>query len=83
MQKLIVMQRDTKEQLMEAVKKNILERSDHHSGSSRVTSLSVLEQTKEGLVKANETGIYFEAWVIVEVPDNKEKLYEMAAGFES
>lgn len=76
MQKLIVMQRDTKEQLMEAVKKNILERSDHHSGSSRVTSLSVLEQTKEGFS-------YFEAWVIVEVPDNKEKLYEMAAGFES
>lgn len=82
MQKLIVMQRDTKEQLMEAVRKNILERSDHHSGSSRVTSLSVLEQTKFEEGHATRE-LYFEAWVIVEVPDNKEKLYEMAAGFES
>lgn len=74
----MVMSRDTREELMEAIKENILERDhDKHSGfsSMRITSISVLEQ-------GNITKSY-EAWIVVEIPDNKEKLYEMAAGFES
>lgn len=71
-QKLLVMERDTEEQLQDAINHNILQ-SDNNS---RISALSV----HEGPYGSRTV---FKAWIIVEVPENKEKLYEMAAGFES
>lgn len=71
-QKLLVMERDTEEQLQDAINYNILQADNN----SRISALSV----HEGSYGAR---IVFKAWIVVEVPENKEKLYEMAAGFES
>ena len=76
-QKLLVMERDTEEQLQDAINHNILQADNN----SRISAISVLKHTiKRPKPLSTE---YYKAWIIVEVPENKEKLYEMAVGFES
>ena len=67
-QKLLVMERQDRETLMNAIKKDILEADNN----SRISAISV-----------NKTLLSMEAWIVLEVPENKDKLYETAAGFES
>lgn len=78
-QKLIVLERNTKEELMEAIKTNVL----HPKNNCRMVGFSVLEQkidiTEENrkfrLDKGFSLPKYYEAWCIVAVPDEKDKLY--------
>lgn len=65
-QKLLVMERQDRETLINAIKKNILE------ADNRISAISV-----------NKTLLGVEAWIILEVPENKDTLYDKAAGFES
>ena len=65
-QKLLVMERQDSETLMKAIKKDVLEADNN----SRISAISV-----------NKTLLGMEAWIVLEVPENKDKLY--AAGFES
>lgn len=76
-QKLLVLERDTKEELQEAIRKNILE------SGLRLYSFSVIEQveyTKGGLRRLGDPKpqdrYYFEAWCIIEVPDNTNRFYK-------
>lgn len=83
-QKLLVMERDTKDELQEAIIKNVLQRDNHN----RISAISVLEQMSTTYVDGNVGHInqgHFEAWIVLEVPENKDRLYDVAtaAGFES
>ena len=78
-QKLLIMERDTKEELQKAIKKNVLQADNYN----RISAISIVPQIRGGLLNANKSGKYFEAWIILEVPENKDRLYDLAAGFES
>ncbi len=73
-QKLIVMERNTKDELQEAIVNNIVE-SDN---GMRISAISVLE-TKSKKLEYGELLLpvskHYEAWVVVEVPENNDKLY--------
>ena len=63
-QKLIIIERQDREALLDAIKKDILK------SSNRISAISV-----------NKTLLGVEAWIVLEVPENKDNLY--ALGFES
>lgn len=75
-QKLLVMERQDSETLMKAIKKDVLEADNN----SRISAISV-----------NKTLLGMEAWIVLEVPENKDIFYKSvsenrdnaAAGFES
>lgn len=69
-QKLLVMERDTKEELQKAINKHLKD------AQFKVTGLSILPQRREGLMHANVNPNYFEAWMIID--DNSDLL----AGFD-
>lgn len=71
-QKLLIMERDTEDGLQDAIEKNILQADN----SSRISAISVLESQYGSRT-------IMKAWIIVEVPENKDRLYDLAAGFES
>ena len=84
-QKLLIIERDTKAELQKAIEKNVLQQEN-----MRLVSFSVLEQDTEGLFNANieydEDGNvidktkYFEAWCVVAVPDKNDKFYNDVMG---
>lgn len=59
-QKLLVMERNGTEELLKAIKNDILKQSD-----SRIITLSVLK-----------TNLGMQAWIVIEVPEIKDKLYK-------
>lgn len=60
-QKLLVMERQDSETLMKAIKKDVLEADNN----SRISAISV-----------NKTLLGMEAWIVLEVPENKDKMYK-------
>lgn len=75
MQKLLIFERDTKEQLQQAILK-------HLEGVASIQTLSVLEQTRLNFKKATHEQ-YYEAWVVINLPDNPNKNHDLLVGFES
>lgn len=74
-QKLLILERNTKEELKEAIEKNIL----NPDNNMRLVSFSVLQQDRPTGSWLGDGPKYFEAWCVVAVPDNKEELYGYAA----
>lgn len=74
MQKLLIIERDTKEELQKAISKNVL------NTNMRLIAFSVLNGVREGLYKANVNPVYYEAWVVVAVPDKSDEFYKAVEG---
>ena len=76
-QKLLIMERDTKEELQEAIKKHLDKDTKY-----KVIGFSVLEQKRE-----EDQGwvYYYEAWMIIDIPDENPNRYNhngLLVGFE-
>lgn len=75
-QKLLIIERDTKKELREAIIKNILEEKN-----MRLVSFSVLEQEQKlGYGEMLPAPKYYEAWCIVAMPDKNDKFYDDLMG---
>jgi len=73
-QKLLIMERDTKDELQAAIIKNVLEADSYN----RISAISILEQRHIGIRPAGGKykPNYFEAWIILEVPENKDSRFD-------
>lgn len=72
MQKLLIIQRDTKNELQRAIEKNVLQQKN-----MRLVSFSVLEQEKE---ENDFITPYYEAWCVISVPDKTDEFYNDLTG---
>ncbi len=83
-QKLLVMERDTEQGLQDVIKKDILQADN----GVRISAISVVQKKVDMTEKNKKIRLdmgfsipsYFQAWIVVEVPENKDKLYETAMG---
>lgn len=76
MQKLLIIERDTKEELQKAIEKNVLQEKN-----MRLVSFSVLEQKRvEHDFLTDIITPYYEAWCVIAVPDETDKFYKDITG---
>lgn len=73
MQKLLIIERDTKEELRKAIEKNVLQQKN-----MRLVSFSVLEQHRFDELQNKE--YYYEAWCVISVPDKTDEFYKDVTG---
>ena len=73
MQKILIIERDTKEELQRAIEKNVLQQKN-----MRLVSFSVLEQIREGYKLLQPK--YYEAWCVISVPDKTDEFYNDLTG---
>lgn len=76
MQKLLIIERDTKEELRKAIEKNVLQQKN-----MRLVSFSVLEckRVKNDFLTDIITP-YYEAWCVISVPDKTDEFYKDVTG---
>lgn len=73
MQKLLIIERNTKEELHKAIEKNVLQEKN-----MRLVSFSVLEQSRGHLIHENQH--WYEAWCVISVPDKTDEFYKDITG---
>lgn len=72
MQKILIIERDTKEELQRAIEKNVLQQKN-----MRLVSFSVLENTRAA-DRMNDWS--YEAWCVISVPDKTDEFYNDLTG---
>lgn len=75
MQKLLIIERDTKEELRKAIEKNVLQEKN-----IRLVSFTVLEQDRPTGSWLGDGPKYFEAWCVISVPDKTDEFYKDVTG---
>lgn len=86
MQKLLIIERNTKEELHKAIEKNVLQEKN-----MRLVSFSVLEQIRSTQYNVISISLekselvpkhtyFYEAWCIIAVPDKTDEFYKDITG---